>query len=262
MVIDGHSHVTLPVERHIRRMDEAGVDKTVLFSTVFHPELAKNEAEVRESMQFLNDLLAGKKGSMVEARKNAVAELTDAIRRYPARFIGFGAVPVGLDAAATLRFVEQNIRANHLAGIGEFTLGNGQVPLLEPVFRASDALGGLPLWVHGFFPLDLHDLSTLFALARQYPRVPVIIGHLGGNNWLETVDAVKTTPNLYLDLSAYYSTFVLGTVIHALPEKCFFGVDMPYGDLQLAIDAVCKVADDAPRARAVLGENIARLLGL
>lgn len=41
MIIDGHSHVTLPIQEHIIAMDAAKVDKTVLFSTTFHPEAAK-----------------------------------------------------------------------------------------------------------------------------------------------------------------------------------------------------------------------------
>ncbi len=87
MIIDGHSHVTLPIEEHISTMNKAGVDKTVLFSTTFHPETSVNFEEVSTSIKFLNDLLAGKKGSMVEARKKAATELAAAIARYPGRFI-------------------------------------------------------------------------------------------------------------------------------------------------------------------------------
>ena len=61
MIIDGHSHITLPVEEHIKAMDAAGIDKTVLFSTTFHPEAAKDFTEVQSSMEFLHEMLAGKK---------------------------------------------------------------------------------------------------------------------------------------------------------------------------------------------------------
>ena len=85
MIIDGHSHVTLPVEAHIKAMDKSGVDKTVLFATSFHPELAEDAQGVKESMYYLNDLLAGKKGSMVEVRKKSNAELMSAVKQYPSR---------------------------------------------------------------------------------------------------------------------------------------------------------------------------------
>lgn len=71
---------------------------------------------------------------------------------------------------------------------------------------------------------------------------------------------VKEIPNLYLDTSAYYSTFVLGIVINELPEKCIFGVDRPFGDLVLSKEAILKVAKTASIADAVLGGNIERLL--
>ena len=93
-------------------MDKAGVDKTVLFSTTFHPETSENFDQVIESINFLNDLLAGKKGSMIEARKKAVLELAGAMERYPDRYIGFGAVPVGLDLQETLQYVNDVICKN------------------------------------------------------------------------------------------------------------------------------------------------------
>ena len=260
MIIDGHSHVTLPVHEHIKAMDEADIAKTVLFSTTFHPESAENFAQVKASMEFLNDLLAGKKGSMVEARRKSVSELVEAINLYPDRYIGFGAVPPGLTAEATLHYVDEVIEKHHLAGMGEFTLGSGQIHLLENIFKASQEFHHLPLWIHAFFPLAFSDIREIAELAKRYPRTPLILGHLGGCHWLETVALVKEIPNLYLDTSAYYSTFVLGSIINEIPEKCFFGVDRPFGDLQLAKDTILRLAGTPSIAQAVLGENIAQLL--
>ena len=79
---------------------------------------------------------------------------------------------------------------------------------------------------------------------------------------METVDLVKEISNLYLDTSAYYSTFVLRSIINEIPEKCFFGVDRPFGDLQLSKDAILQLAKTPSIANAVLGENIARLLNI
>lgn len=262
MIIDGHSHVTLPVEEHIKAMDAAGIDKTVLFSTTFHPEASRNFAEVQRSMEFLDDLLAGRKGSMVEKRQKSIAELMEAIRQYPDRFVGFGAVPAGLELEATLQYAAKNIVENNLAGMGEFTLGSGQIYLLKPIFRASQEFHNLPIWIHAFFPLTLQDIKEISELAKQHPETPVILGHLGGSNWLGTVALVKEIPNLYLDTSAYYSTFVLASIINEVPEKCLFGVDRPFGDLQLSKHAVLQLAKTPAIANAVLGGNIARLLNI
>lgn len=260
MIIDGHSHVTFPIQEHIRAMDAAGIDKTVLFSTTFHPEASTNFAEVKASMEFLNDLLAGKKGSMVEARQKAVSELVGAIAQYPDRYIGFGAVPVGLDLDGTLKYVNDVISQNHLAGMGEFTLGSGQAHLLKNIFSASQEFNHLPIWVHAFSPLTFQDIKDIAKFAKGFPETPVILGHLGGTNWIETLELVKEISNLYLDISAYYSTFVLGAVINEIPEKCLFGVDRPFGDLQLSKDTILRYAKSSTISNAVLGGNIAKLL--
>ncbi len=262
MVIDGHSHVTLPIENYMKAMDEAGIDKTVLFSNSFHPELAKNAAEVKASMQYLNDLLSGKKGSMTEARIKSIAELVNIISQYPSRFIGFGSVPVGQELNETLQYISEYIQKNKLVGIGEFTLGTGQAHLMDNIFEASSHFNNLPIWIHAFAPLSLQDIREISEKAKAYPSIPVILGHLGGHNWIETMDLVKEIPNLYLDTSAYFSTFVLGVIINEIPDKCIYGVDMPFGDLQSSKEAILKLSKTPSIAAAVLGENIARILKL
>lgn len=185
-----------------------------------------------------------------------------AIARYPDRYIGFGAVPIGLDLQETLQYVSDVICKNGLTGMGEFTPGSGQIHLMRNIFCASLEFNNLPVWVHAFFPLTIQDINEIAALALDYPNTPVILGHLGGCNWLETIKLVKEIPDLYLDTSAYYSTFVLSTVINEVPHKCLFGVDRPFGDLQISKDTILRMANTTEIADAVLGGNIARLLHL
>ena len=262
MIIDGHSHVTLPIEKHIAAMDQAKVEKTILFSTTLHPETAKNAKEVRESFAYLSDLLAGKKGSLMEARKRSIQELMQALQRYPDRFLGFGSVPVDLDMEATMRYVDECIHKNSLIGMGEFAVGSGQMYLLENAFKASMEFGGLPIWIHAFFPLTMSDIKEIAQLAKQYPETGVVLGHLGGIHWLDTMDLADAIPNLYLDTSAFYSTLVLGTVINDIPHKCIFGVDSPYGDIELCKESILRVAKSPSVANAVLGDNIRKVLDL
>lgn len=259
MVIDGHSHVILPVERHIAMMDDAGIDKTVLFSTLVHPEQAGNIQELKTEMQKLNDILSGKRNA-ADSRVSSMAELEGSIRKYPGRFIGFAAVPIGLCFEDTVRYIENLFSTYRYAGFGEFTLSSGQVKLVEPVFRISSDLKKLPIWIHAFNPLVLSDIKEIAELAKLYPDVPVILGHLGGSNWLESLELAREIPNLYLDISAWFSTLVLKMVINELPFKCIFGVDLPYGDLQIGKDAVIKLAKEPYVVDAVLGDNMVRLL--
>ncbi len=146
--------------------------------------------------------------------------------------------------------------------MGEFTPGNGQISILKNIFKASQEFHHLPIWIHAFFPLTAQDIKEIAELAESYPDTPVILGHLGGNNWMKTVELVKEISNLYLDTSAYYSTLVLKSVINEIPQKCLFGVNGPFGDLQLSKDAIIKLSKTPDVAKAVLGENIAKLLNI
>jgi predicted TIM-barrel fold metal-dependent hydrolase len=261
MIIDGHSHVILPVEQHIQTMDKAGVDKTILFSTSIHPEKADNLEGLKKEMKILNDIVSGKIKSSLDAKYKSTHELKQVIQRYPSRYIGFGSVPVGLNQNDTNLYVEENIVKNKFAGLGEFTLPSGQIKILNTIFESSMVFGKLPIWIHAFNPLILKDIKEIAELSKKFPDVPVILGHMGGSNWLTAIELAKEIPNFYLDTSAYFSTLVLKIAINEIPLKCIFGVDMPYGDLQLSKEAIEKVCNKS-YTNAVLGENIAKLLKL
>ncbi|AQR95115.1 amidohydrolase family protein [Clostridium saccharoperbutylacetonicum] len=262
MIIDGHSHVILPAEKHIQIMNKAGVNKTILFSTSVHPENTKDLKELKIEMKKLNDVVGGKSPSLIGTKRKSINELMTVIKSYPDRYIGFGNVPLGLNENDTNLYIGENIANNKLAGIGEFTPASGQVKLLDVIFKASMNFGRFPIWIHGFNPLVLQDIRDVAELCKTYPDIPVILGHLGGSNWMTAIELAKEIPNLYLDTSAYFSTLVLKIVINEIPQKCIFGVDMPYGDLQLSLDAVRKVCKDSYVEDAVLGNNVAKLLKL
>lgn len=262
LIIDGHSHVTLPVKKHIEIMDKAGVSKTILFSTTLHPEKAESLKDLKNSMRKLNNVVGGKSNSIIEAKCKSIDELVQAIRTYPDRYVGFGCVPLGLSKNDTNSYIEKNIVSNKLAGIGELTPASGQVKTLKTIFEASMTFGRLPIWIHAFNPLVLQDIKEIAELCRNFPNIPVILGHMGGSNWITAVELAREIPNLYLDTSAYFSTLVLKIVINELPLKCIFGVDMPYGDLQLSLEAVKKMCNDEYTAKAVLGDNISKILDI
>ncbi len=59
MIIDAHSHVHDPVDAHIALLDEAGVDRAVLFGTRPHPERATDLATLRHEMSVLDAAMSG-----------------------------------------------------------------------------------------------------------------------------------------------------------------------------------------------------------
>lgn len=259
MIIDSHAHVVLPVEEHIRLMNEAGIDKTILFSTSIHPEKAETMAEFEQEIRLLGEIITGKRNA-AEIKKAANRENYEITTRYPDRFVGFGNIPHGLDYKETAAWVEQEVIQYRFIGLGEFTLPAGQVHTLKNSFAAAREFGNLPIWVHAFWPLTLQDIKALAELAGQFPEVPVIIGHLGGMHWLDTLAIAKEQKNLYLDLSAVFTAVAVKIAVKELPERCLFSSDMPYGDVLLAKQTVERFCSNPHIRELVLGGNVAALL--
>lgn len=261
MIIDSHAHQILPVESQIHWMDEANVDLTILFTSTIHPELANSLTELDQEMAALYNILNGTTNPITE-RIHALDQLAGAVKSHPTRFIGFGSIPFGLTYKENLDWIEKYILANNFRGLGEMTPASGQVSGMEELFHAAQEVGRFPVWIHTFFPLNFADIKEIFQLAKRYPDVPTILGHMGGIHWLETLKAVQDYPNVYLDLSASFTTMSLTFAMKEYPEKCLFSSDAPYTAPFIARTVVEKITDDKNILNRVLGFNIEKLLGL
>lgn len=263
MIVDSHEHIMLPTEKQIKMMDEAGVDKTVLFCSAPHPEKAVSLDGMEAEMNALYKVLAGansKEANITRQKKN-IADLVSVIKSYPNRFMGFGSVPLDMTLTETSEWIKDNIIANSLQGIGEFTPGNEQQILqLDTVFQAIMETRILPIWVHTFNPVTMEGIKLLMGLCEKYPSVPVIFGHLGGTNWIDVIEFAKTHNNVYLDLSAAFASIATKMALIELPEKCLFSSDAPYGEPYLYRQLIEFVSPSKESANRALGENIAELL--
>lgn len=259
MVIDGHAHVMLPPGRQLAMMAEAGIDRTILFTSMVHPETAKDLIGFETELNKLYDILQGVKSPLQE-RIHAIEELAMIVKANPAQYIGFGSIPLGLTYDENMKWIETHILANCFRGIGELTPGSGLILQLEPLFRAARETGNLPLWVHTFMPLNFEDIKVLLTLAKQYSTVPLILGHLGGGHWLSMLKAVKDIPNTYLDLSATFTTMAPAFAIKEYPERTIFSSDAPYCSPLTARTIIEQIVSDQSILAQVLGGNVARLL--
>lgn len=261
MIIDSHQHVIISTEKQLGLMKEAGVEKTILFGTTVHPELALDLKAFEMEMGLLNEIVCGKQNAKA-ARIKAIEEQVNVINENPQKFIGFGSVPIGVSQEETSRWIEHKVIANKFRGLGEITLAPGQVNMLKPIFLAARDFGRLPIWIHTFSPLTLADIKAISKLAGEFLEVPVIFGHLGGANWLETIKLAKENKNIFLDLSATFSNLVVSLAIKTLPERTLFSSDAPYGNPLLCRQAIEIATSDKSIRKRVLGENIAKLLNL
>lgn len=261
MIIDSHAHVMRPSQRQLQLMDEAGVDRTILFPTVIHPETAVSLEAFELELNSLYDILNGTKNPLTE-RIRSIEELVNVIDNNPMRYFGFGSIPLGLSYQENAEWISKYILSNGLRGIGELTPGSGQISRLEPLFQAAHEAGRLPLWVHAFLPLTFEDIKDLLSLAKQYPAVPLIIGHLGGLHWLSTLKAIREMPNVYLDLSATFTTVAPLYAIKEYPDRTLFSSDAPFCPPLVSRTILEQIISDRHVLELVLGGNIARLLNI
>lgn len=266
MILDAHSHVHDPLEAHLSVLDDAGVDRAVLFPTRPHPERAADLASLRTELSALDRALTGGAGRATsrtgdESYVTALRELDDAVAAHPDRFLGFASVPLDRTADETSATVDHHV-ARGLRGIGELTPPPGRASLVEPVLRAAHDHAGLPVVVHGYAPTTAADVRTLAGLAARYPKTPVVISQLAGANWMEAIELARATPNLFLDLSTATIVFAVRFAIRELPDRTLFGSDAPYGDPVVARTTVERVTPPGEVRDRVLGGNLAELLDL
>jgi len=267
MIVDSHEHVMLPTTMQIQKLDEAKVDKAILFTTTPHIEKAKSSTleDINNEMQILYKVLGGgfTPQERIDKMKDTIAELQRAIAAAPNRFYGFGPVPLGLSVKETSNWIETYVINNSFKGIGEFTPGSeNQVEQLDIIFHASSNYTNLPVWVHTFHPVTRTGIKILMNLCKKYPSVPVIFGHLGGSNWMDVIAFAKEHKNAYLDLSAAFTPLSVKTALTELPEKCFFSSDAPFGEPTLSRGLIEFVSPSKEVTNMALGENIANLLNL
>ncbi len=259
LIIDAHSHVHDPVADHLALLDEAGVDRAVLFATRPHPERAQDLAGLRRELAVLDRSIGGLDNG-ADGFARAWQELDDALAAHPDRFIGFLAVPLQGTPRQVAEAVEREVVGRGLHGIGELTPPPGRAALVEPVLHAARDHGGLPVVVHGSAPTTADDLHTLARLAARYPSVPLVISQLGGLHWMAAIEMVRDTPNMYLETSTANIVFSLRLAVREIPERILFGSDAPYGDPVLARAMVERVTSSGELRDRILGGNAAELL--
>ncbi|PKP27995.1 MAG: amidohydrolase [Bacteroidetes bacterium HGW-Bacteroidetes-22] len=261
MIIDSHSHVFLPVEKHLEIMGNDGIDKTVLFPTIIHPEKTSDYSEYKEELRLLNKILRGEINP-TDLRIRAISELRQITNDYPDKFVGFGSCPTGLDLEQTGKWINDYVIENSFKGIGELAFGEGQVNKAENIFKSISGNVRYPLWFHTFNPLTLNDIKELLVLAKKYPDVVVILGHGAGSYWLEIIEEIVNMKNVYFDISASFTIYSVKVSSELIPERVLFSVDMPYNSPAVMKKIVDESVKDQVVKELILANNIKRLLGI
>ena len=246
MIIDAHLHLRDDVyvgeegtpENLVKMMDEVGVDKAVLLRLY------------------------------VPARK-AMEELQEARDKYPHRFIPFFyAIPAFYEPV--LKLMEEAIKERHFKGIKMHAgICRLESYIVDPVFDLASQLD-VPVLID-----PAGDYQNIERLAKSFPKAKIIVAHLGhylcsdGHIIDRFISIARDYPNLYLDISGVLLVDRIERAIAEIGyERIIWGTDGPSNRpdpvsfTKKEMEKVLVLQIGEREKRAILGENIALLLGI
>ena len=140
------------------------------------------------------------------------------------------------------------------------------LPLFESLafdYQKPALIHSWPYGEHGN-PTPKSHPTFIKNLADKIPELKLVAGHMGGPEWQEAIEIVKSSPNIYLDTGSSYTHYdkVKSAVDELGAERVLFGSGMTEGniDAQLGVVFDSKISDG--EKNTVLYEAAAKLFDL
>jgi hypothetical protein len=230
----------------VKMLDRVGIDQAVVHPPDWHGGWA--------GVDFVDP--------NYETGNSAIAE---AVRAFRGRLIGFARVnpKFGRGAARELRrcFEEYGFRGLFLNSEAD-GYDPTNLPLLQPVVEACLEFEW-PLLVHTGFPPA--QPFRFLELARAYPQLKVVLGHMGGQAGAMVTDAIiaaQHSENIYLESSGTI-VLVFTKALRAIgAERIVFGTGWPYNIPEVEIERVRSAQLLDSEFHAIVRRNVADLIGL
>ena len=232
------------------------------------PSLAEGEREV--AVQAID-------GRLGEMMVEFNTWLVDAVESIPQLTPFVGVDPGVISSDANVRHLEE--MASHGArGVKIHPVLQGFHPSdsrMAPVYRAC-LEAGLTVLSHSGGSrgaTELAEPSAFAGVVREFPDLRLVLAHLGGSRWRQTVEFAQAFPLVNFDLSEIVQWVnashgptrdELAQMILAIgPERVMLGTDYPWYDLQSTLEVLMDLPGLAEGQRqAIAGENAVRILGL
>jgi predicted TIM-barrel fold metal-dependent hydrolase len=235
-VIDAHCHtgtgeaLSAPwstfadPEVTLRRAEEAGIDKTIIFPIENPTYERANEAIART------------------------------VAKYPDRFIGFAKHDPVAEAGKIKTLLTREVKEWGLKGLKLHKL---------PTREMLDVVAGLGIPVL-FHPPRVADFHMIASAYPRVPFIMAHLGSFASQDFREhlaAIDLAKRYPNVYLETSSVVFFEYLEQAARELPaEKLIFGSDGPMVDSRVELFKVRLLKLPRDKEEKVLGGNILRLL--
>ena len=208
-VIDAHAHLGeccvfglySTEEEMLRRMDENGVDATIVQPYPGAKDYVK--------------------------RHDEIAELC---AKHPGRFFGLASLTPHQNHDNYAREVERCVKDLKFVGVKLHTIGHGVNPLTEDgdlVFATAHALG-IPAMVHTGAGIPFALPALCIPAANKYPNLKIVLAHAGGGIVsAEAQVAASICGNLYLETSWCLGEDIRWMINTIGADRVMMGADLP-----------------------------------
>lgn len=122
---------------------------------------------------------------------------------------------------------------------------------------------GLPLLSHTYFAGD--SLEVFGKLAKEYPSVTILLGHLGFDKGLDNaIELVLEHPNIVMDLTGpvQFSGIVEKAVKGVGADRVLYGSDIPFRDAASQLGNILYADLTREEKEKILGLNTKRIFKL
>lgn len=147
--------------------------------------------------------------------------------------------------------------------------------LLGMDFLSRLEAAGLPLMICGWqqsssVPIDSLSPLHVDRLAKKYPKLPIVLSHMGGYRFWDAFTVARANPLVYLDCSYYLQAF-RGTSLESdfyatlktIDRKVIYGSDFPEVPVKAYLEDFVRKIDgmDETKAANILCGNLEGLMG-
>lgn len=208
------------------------------------------------------------------------------VKQYPDLFIGFASVDpnMGSEAAADLDYAYHKLGLRGLKLAPCYQMYHPADPIAFPTYAKAEALG-MPILIHQAWtrmreaPMKWQHPVLLDDVAMAFPKLRIILAHIGLPWQVDCLHLVAKHPHLYVDISArdavsyggglkaLFQELKLAKTLMIL-DKVIYGSDYPLADPRRYLDQIRNInayagPDDEPftpqEIDLILGGNAERL---
>jgi uncharacterized protein len=241
LIIDAHAHIghgrykSLAPDELLRQMDEYTIDHAVI-------------CPVEEQITVFN--------------RQGNDYIVEQVRTHPQRFTGFAVANpwFGEEAVVELkRAFDLGLSGLKLHPTYQgFSMND---PIVYPLVEVAAKLK-LPVYAHTG-TAHFGEPFKLVELARRFPETVFIMGHSASSDfWSDLSRCHKFATNILFETSRNGPSKLVNLMMNIGPDYIIFGSNTPESLYHLELASIQDVIKDPGDLNKILGENIAKILGI